>query len=365
MRYPLTLILTLLTFQISAQYYSSGSDPARLQWRQIKTPTVRLVFEKNFEKEALRLAAFIDSMAPLVYASLNHKPGRINMLVHNQTGYSNGFVSWAPKRVELYSTPHQNINSVDWLEHLSIHEYRHVVQIDKLNQGFTRVVSSLLGQQATGAVLGLYLPMWFLEGDAIITETSLTESGRGRSYEFNQELKAQLVERGPYLYDKAYLGSYRNQVPNYYKMGYPLTAMVRAQHGPKVWENAINHTGRSVWFPNPFQQSLRKQVGTGTKDLYNTIFKQLSDDWTKETDQTTATMFSTIVDFDSDYASFKHPVAISDSTLICELEGPGIRSQIVEIDMNNNQVKTIAYTGTREAEPISANSNFEIGRAHV
>ncbi len=360
MRHILIILLTLLTFQASAQYYTSGSDPARLHWRQIKTPTVRLVFEKSFEKEALRLAAFMDSIAPVVSGTLNHKPGRINMLVHNQTSYSNGFVSWAPKRVELFSTPNQNINSVDWLEHLATHEYRHVVQIDKLNQGFTRITTMIIGQQATGAVLGLYLPMWFMEGDAVATETSLTQSGRGRSYEFNQELKSQLVERGPYSYDKAYMGSFRNQVPDYYKMGYPLVAMARSQYGTEVWENAVNNTGRSIWIPNPFRRSLKRQIGMGNKDLYNYIFKQLSQKWATEVEQTKTTSFNSIVHFNSDYTNFKHPIAINDSTLVCELEGPDIPSQIIDISIPNGQIKTISYTGIRDDEPISANQKFVV-----
>jgi hypothetical protein len=361
MRYPFFIIITLFSIQAFGQYYTSGSDPARLKWRQIKTPTVRLVFEQNFEREALRLAAFMDSVAPLVSAGLNHKPKRINMLVHNQTGYSNGFVSWAPKRVELYSVPNQNITSIDWLEHLALHEYRHVVQIDQLNRGFTRFASVFLGQQATGGVLGLYLPMWFLEGDAIVAETSLTNSGRGRSYSFNQELKAQLVNRGPYSYDKAYMGSYRNQVPNYYQMGYPLTAMVRNQYGEDVWGNAIKSTGQSfLWIPNPFRLSLKKQTGLDTKKLYNKIFSELQTNWQKETQESAPTLFNTIVDFKGDFANFNHPVAINDTTLICELDGPGLRSQIVEINTKTGQQKTIIHTGNREPEPISANENYVV-----
>jgi len=359
MRYfIISLFLILKLFPAYSQYYTSGSDPARLQWRQIKTPTVRLVFEKNFEKEALRLAAFIDSMAPFISSGLKHHPQRINILIHNQTGYSNGFVSWAPRRSELYSTPHQNINSIDWLEHLSIHEYRHVVQINKLNQGFTRFASILMGEQATGAVLGMYMPMWFLEGDAIITETSLTKSGRGRSFEFNQELKAQLVERGVYSYDKAYMGSYRNQVPNYYKMGYPFAAMVRAAHGPEIWENTVNKTGNSLWIPNPFNRSLKQQLNSGTKHLYQNVFNNLRNQWIEESNLTKTTAFNPVVEVEYDYANFKHSVAINDSILISELEGPGIRSQIVKINISNGSVKPLVFTGIREAEPISGNNQF-------
>lgn len=362
MRYLLLITLLLVAFSKNfAQYYSSGSDPARLQWRQIQTPVVRLVFEKNLEKEALRLAAFIDSMAPRIGRALNHRPGRINLLIHNHTGYSNGFVSWAPKRMEFYSTPHQNINSIDWLEHLAIHEYRHVVQIDKLNQGFTRALSYVLGQQATGGVLGLYLPMWFLEGDAVTTESALTHSGRGRSFEFNQELKAQLVERGLYTYDKAYMGSYRNQVPNYYKMGYPMVAMARDEYGPELWENALNNTGRSFWLvPNPFHRSLKNQIGKGNKALYEHLFRKLQNEYIQETDQIKPTAYTAIMQATRDYIDYLYPLAINDSILISELKGPGIRSQIAEISLKDGTTTTLAFTGFREDEPFTANNQYVV-----
>ena len=362
MRY---LFLVTLLFFVSSktftQYYSSGSDPARLQWRQIQTPVVRLVFEKNLEKEALRLAAFIDSMAPIIGSTLNHRPGRINLLIHNQTSYSNGFVSWAPKRMEFYSTPNQNTNSIDWLEHLAIHEYRHVVQIDKLNQGFTRILSLALGQQATGGVLGMYLPMWFLEGDAVTTETTLTQSGRGRSFEFNQELKAQLVEKGLYSYDKAYMGSYRNQVPDYYKMGYPMVAMARNEFGPEIWENAVDKTGKAFWLiPNPFNRSLKTKTGMGTKALYEHLFKKLQTEYIRETSEIKPTAYSSIVHPNNDYIDYLYPSVIKDSIIISELKGPGIRSQIAEINLKDGTTIPLAYTGIKEDEPLSANSNYVV-----
>jgi hypothetical protein len=151
--------------------------------------------------------------------SLGHNPKRIDVLIHSRSAYSNGFVSWAPKRIELFPTPDQDIFAQDYLEQLAIHEFRHVVQIDKLNKGFTKALSFLFGQQAIGAVLGVYVPTWFLEGDAVMAETMLSRSGRGRLPSFEQEMKAQLLEKRLYSYDKAGLGSYRDYVPNHYIMG--------------------------------------------------------------------------------------------------------------------------------------------------
>ena len=354
------VICTFLFFvsgNISAQYYSSGADPARLKWRQIKTPYVRLVFEKDFQKEALRLAYLFDSVAPLVSGTMKHRPHRIDILIHNQMSYSNGFLSWAPRRVEFFSNPHQNITSEDWLADLAIHEYRHAVQADKLNKGATKIASILIGQQAVGITLGLNLPMWFIEGDAVVTETTLTNSGRGRSFEFNQELKAQLVERGLFSFDKAYMGSYKDKVANYYKMGYPLVAMARQEYGAELWEKAIENTGRGK---DLFQmeRSIKKATGKRAKKLYEEQFTKLKDIWTEEANSQKFTHFEPIYLPQNDYEEYLYPQSINDSIIICELRGTNIRSQIVEINISTSEKKTLVFTGIREEEPISANENI-------
>ncbi|MDR2927823.1 MAG: hypothetical protein LBV41_06465 [Cytophagaceae bacterium] len=353
------LLFLMLNTALFGQYYRTGSDPARLQWRQIKTPYVRLVFEKNFEPQALRLAAVIDSIAPLVQGVMKHRPKRMDLLVHNNMSYSNGMLSWAPKRMEFFAVPHQNILSTDWLDELAIHEYRHAVQASKLNKGITKVFTFITGQHAVGGVLGYSLPMWFLEGDAVATETTLTPSGRGRSFDFNMELKAQLVERGVFSFDKAYMGSYREKVPNYYKMGYPLVAMARREYGAELWEKAVDETGRRNLL-SQMNRSLKRSTTMRSKQLYETMFARLRQSWSNEVNSQILTGFEPVTLPDKEYKTYRYIKAINDSIVVAELTGQGIRSQIVEINQNTSDVKTLAYTGLREEDPISANADMVV-----
>ena len=84
------------------------------------------------------------------------------------------------RRMELYPTPEQNTIPLAPEKQLAIHELAHVFQMESLNQGFSKAMSFLFGEQFTGIVSSL-LPLWFLEGDAVFAESVLTESGRGRS----------------------------------------------------------------------------------------------------------------------------------------------------------------------------------------
>src|SRR5665811_1867905 len=104
--------------------------------------------------------------------------------------------------MEIYPTPEQNSIPLDPNTQLAIHELTHVLQMESINKGFTKAMSFLTGQQFPGIVSSL-LPLWFLEGDAVFSESVLTESGRGRAPSFQQQLKALMIEKGSvYKYDK-------------------------------------------------------------------------------------------------------------------------------------------------------------------
>lgn len=81
----------------------------------------------------------------------------MSMIVRANGGVSNGNAGWAPKKSELYTAPPQDVSDA-WLEHLCIHEFRHIVQYDKVNQGFTKALYYIFGEQITMAVIGVYVP---------------------------------------------------------------------------------------------------------------------------------------------------------------------------------------------------------------
>lgn len=100
----------------------------------------------------------------------------MSMIVRANGGVSNGNAGWAPKKSELYTAPPQDVSDA-WLEHLCIHEFRHIVQYDKVNQGFTKALYYIFGEQITMAVIGVYVPMWFLEGDARYSKPPSEKAG--------------------------------------------------------------------------------------------------------------------------------------------------------------------------------------------
>jgi hypothetical protein len=255
------------------QYYSTGQDPASIRWKQINTEDFQIIFPQEYEEKAKYMAAIFQDLIQKEGKDLQHKPKKFSVVVHTRSATTNGMVAWAPKRMEVYNTSAPDNDAQLWIDHVSTHEYRHVLQIDKLEQGFTGFLNYVFGQQATMVVVGLYLPPWFLEGDAVCTETALSEAGRGRLPFFEQELRAQLLEKGNFSYDKAINGSYQDYIPNRYKLGYYLVGKARVHYGDELWAKTLDRVGKKPLGITSFSEGIK----LGMKDKRDEVFAVLSE----------------------------------------------------------------------------------------
>ncbi len=202
------------------------------------------------------------------------------VIVHNESSFSNGVFVWAPKRLEIFTNPDPNGYNQDWLTQLAIHEGRHAVQIDKLDQGFTRGLYYLGGQQLVGA-MAIFLPQWYLEGDAVDSETRLSTSGRGRQPSFEMELKAQMLQAGTtYSFSKATMGSYKNYIPDHYQLGYLMVRHGRRNYGDDFWIDFQNYAARKPFLLDPTLVSMRKYGLRTKKQFYENALAEYRKHWT-------------------------------------------------------------------------------------
>jgi len=311
-------LLTMAPLWLHAQYFSMGQDPASIRWRQLKSQHFNVIFPAENETESRRLIFLLESYYPAVSKGLNHRPGKTNVILHPTSVMSNGIVSWAPKRMELYPCPPQGSYPQEWLEQLALHEFRHVVQISKMNQGFTHGLNLLLGQQASSLVLGLFIPSWFLEGDAVATETSLSPSGRGSFPIFETELRSQLVEKGIYSYDKAVLGSFKDQIPDRYLLGYHIIGYGRTIYGDTLWQNALNRTARYPFLITPFSQGIKHVSGLSKDKFYHRAMLSFDSLWTSLDKKNTPTP-NQIQQPKSPlpYSDYHFPAMMEDGSIFC------------------------------------------------
>lgn len=273
------ILLLLLSGGLHAQFYEYGQDAGKLRWNQYRTAHYQVVFPEGVEEVASGFARRLEAYYPYLGENLDHQHGRVPVIVHHESAFSNGVSVWAPKRLEIYSNPDPNGYNQDWLTQLAIHEGRHVVQIDKLNQGFTRGLYFLSGEQGVGA-MAVFLPYWYLEGDAVDAETRLTLGGRGRLPSFERGLKAQMLEEGKlYSFDKATMGSYKDYIPNHYELGYLLVHYGRKRYGDRFWIDFQNHAARRPFLLNPTFFSMRKYGLKSKSAFYKEAMGFYRDHW--------------------------------------------------------------------------------------
>lgn len=331
-RWFLFLVGILLPGISTGQYFSTGEDPAHLKWRQIRTDNFQLIYPDHFEEKALKMAHNFERVYRELGSTLDYRPRPISILFHTQTVKSNGLVGWAPRRVELFTTPHQEIYPQDWLEQLAIHEYRHVVQIDKIHTTMPGILRVLFGEQVSALITGLYIPFWFLEGDAVVAETAFSKYGRGRLPSFLMEHRAQLVELGPFSFDKAFNGSYRDFVPNHYKLGYWLVGESRARYGPEVWSRVFDRVASRPYSLVPVNRTLRETTGKNQQKLYTAIFDSLQIAWRSEDSVRAFTPFKEITASHSGYVSYRHNHILPDGQLISLKSSYEATDRFVAID---------------------------------
>lgn len=335
----LFLILIIFSWisRAGAQYFQTGEDPASIKWRQINTENFQLIFPDYFEQQAQKLAGVLEEVYKYGGYSLDHEPKKISVILHTQTVQSNGLVGWAPKRAEFYTTPHQSIYPQDWLEQLALHEFRHVVQVDKLNENLPGLIKAILGEQGTALVFGAHLPWWFIEGDAVVTETALGKYGRGRLPSFLMEHQAQVVEKGIFSYDKAYFGSFDHFVPNHYKLGYYLVGGSRVQYGSSIWKDVIATAGRKPITFFPINRVLKYQIGLTKRGLYYSVFDSLQSNWIKKDQNYISDEINILSPSKEIYTNYIYNYWYNDSTLISYKTSFNTIPEFVKIDVNGNE----------------------------
>lgn len=274
-------LLFLVFFQhvVSAQFYSNGQNSSAVHWRQINTENFQIIFPADFEAKAHELANIIVYANEQARIYLKSKPRKISIIIQNNTTVDNGFVTLAPWRSEFYSMPSQENEGVRWLKKLAVHEYRHVVQLEKFKEGVGKVLYLLMGDQGLGALTVLTTPLWFLEGDAVSVETRKTEVGRGNYGPFLREIRAQVVEGDSISYEKATFGSYSDYVTDHYKIGYELVEYVKLTYGEEVWDSVLTCVSKNPFVPYPFSYHLKKITGKTTSQIYGEVYSKIKRKW--------------------------------------------------------------------------------------
>lgn len=228
-------VLCLVLFSAAgafAQYYSVGSDPAYLKWKQIKGEHFKVVYPDGTDSLARQYLYLFEKTRERNMSSAHMETEWMPIVLHPFNVNSNASVAWAPKRIDIYTTPEYNpLYAQNWDMQLALHEGRHAVQMPHYDKGFYRALYWLAGQQAIAIGVGLHPTRDILEGDAVMNETEFSLNGRGRSADFLMYYRAAFHEKD-FRQETAWrFGSFNNFAPGKYEYGYVATAMARYRSG--------------------------------------------------------------------------------------------------------------------------------------
>ncbi len=345
-KFPLIgLLFFIISLQSFSQYYDTGQDPASLKWKQIETEHFTIIFPESFSILAGHYASLLEESYSNALTLYPKAKAKVPVIIHNYSMESNGYVTWAPKRMELYPLPGQDNLPLDPAKLLTMHETTHVMQMASLNTGFNRILSTVFGEHIIG-LASLEIPSWAFEGDAVYAETRFSESGRGRSNSFMQGAKAiSLDKNGIYNYNKMLFGSYRDFTPDHYVFGYAMMNKLRSE-SPGAWNNAVLYSARHPFFLNPVNLSLRHNEGITKKTLFDVTFDTLAIQWAEAEKNYPAANYPILnPDKKGQYVNYHCPYKVGEGKFIALRSSLSEPQCFVLLDTETGDEKKLSTTG--------------------
>jgi hypothetical protein len=327
-----------MPFAGKAQYYSGGADPASIRWKQSKVHGFNLICPENEPELAAGYRSILSDILAPATASMPSGIRSLPVIIHPYASFSNGFSALAPRRIELYPKQPLALETNDFAPQLLIHEVRHFAQMESLNHGITRAAGYILGEQALSVVLGLHVPGWLLEGDAVLAETLLSQSGRGRIAGFIEPLRSRLIDNKDLSWDRVWFGSYNDILPDEYLFGYFLAARGRMLSDPMIWSDALQQIGRNPFNIRSLSGITRPKTGYRFSKLYVETLEWLRDFWTGPTlAPRPPEGMENLVSDSLDYRNYFRPQFVSPGKVICLKKSMSDIPAFVLIDSSQNE----------------------------
>ena len=219
------LLALMLPFSAYAQFYVTGDDPGRLKWNFIDTESYRVIYPQGADSLAFTYARKLEKFKIPVSRSSGYVTGegdgKIMPVVIHAYNDANGSVAWAPKRMDMFAVPSAyDPEPMPWSTMLSVHESRHVTQMQFGLTERQKPGKWFLGEGWNIVTFLLYPGTAQTEGDAVVVETALTPSGRGRTADFLNYFWVAFDQGDERGWFKWRYVSQKRYSPTYYALGY-------------------------------------------------------------------------------------------------------------------------------------------------
>ncbi len=269
----LFLVFMHLGFLVYAQQF--GGNPSSVKWKQINSDSARVIFPAGLDSQAQRIASIVHYLAKEKPVSLGNKIKKINIVLQNQTTVANGYAQLGPFRTEFFMTPDFNNfsqGSIGWGDQLALHEYRHIQQYNNFNNGLSKLMKVVAGEEGYSLAINAAIPDWFFEGDAVYQETVLTQQGRGRLPQFLNAYTSLWQAGKDFSWMKLRNGSLKDYIPSHYNLGYLMVNYGREKYGSDFWTKVTTDASAFKGLFYPFQTAIKKHSGVKYKSFREEAF---------------------------------------------------------------------------------------------
>ena len=290
LRHIITLTAFLLPFISSAQFFVTGDDPGRLKWYSIETDNFKVIYPEGTDSLARVYAEKIEKFRIPVSLTTGYisgqGDGRKMPVVMHAYNAANGSVAWAPKRMDLFTLPSAyDPEPMPWSTMLSVHESRHVTQ---MQFGMTRAQKPftwVFGEMWNILVSLVYPGISNMEGDAVITETAWTSSGRGRTADFLNYYWVAFDNGDFRNWNRWRFVSQVNNAPNYYSLGYLTIGGFRYLYDcPEYMNAAYNLAASRPYRLLAFRRTAEKLTGKKFNDAFKEVCDTMYTLWKADAD---------------------------------------------------------------------------------
>ncbi len=275
----LTAALALLTFSASAQFYTNGDDPASLRWFSVETPYYKIIYPQGADSLARVYGTLLEQFRVPMGTTIGMTPGdapkgKMPVVLHTHHVYPNGSVSWAPRRMDLYTLPEAyGSDPYPWEVQLAAHEPRHQAQMQIAYKGGLKVGSWLIGEGFAPLAWMMFLDGPFGEGDAVAAETGLS-TGRTRTADFLNYFRVAYDQGDWRTWNRWRYGSFKYVAPDYYKIGYMTIAGARVfGKNPMAVKELMDHSAKAPWDWSPYNFHATKDFRKYA-DAFNAVWQE-------------------------------------------------------------------------------------------
>lgn len=290
MRHVVIRLFVLIMFCLPVLANASAA------WQQIERQRFTVIHAPELYDEAARVVFRLEQYLDRHFADFpvdgDIKP--IPIVLFHEAHTSNGNVGMPPLRSHWYNKP-APLGGAEWFDMLAVHEGRHMVQYAQLFDHPTgKVLHLLFGQTGVALFSGLMLPTWFYEGDAVVSETQMTNVGRGRSAAFHLWLRTDWLNHEPYSYERHMMGTGFDRTPyqSPYVFGYFFVHYLQTEYDRLLLDRVVEQmaTGKAL----NFDEAITNETGLTLTEHYQQLTTRLVEQWRSELDALTLTEVQTL-----------------------------------------------------------------------